>query len=42
MDFTGRPMRGFVQVASRGLESDRSLEGWISRGLAFAAGLPRK
>jgi hypothetical protein len=42
MDFTGRPMKGFVSVAAEGLESDADLEGWIARGIAVAASLPRK
>jgi hypothetical protein len=42
MDFTGRPMRGFVYVAAEGFESDVDLDGWIARGIAFAGSLPRK
>jgi len=42
MDFTGRPMKGFVQVASRGVESDKNLQRWIARGLDFASALPVK
>jgi TfoX/Sxy family transcriptional regulator of competence genes len=37
MDFTGRPMRGFVQVAPAGFEDDADLSGWIARGVGFAA-----
>ncbi len=37
MDFTGRPMRGFVQVAPAGFEEDDDLRAWLARGIAFAA-----
>ena len=36
MDFTGRPMRGFVQVAPAGFEEDEDLRAWLARGIAFA------
>ena len=42
MDFTGRPMKGFVYVSTDGLESDEDLEGWISRGVGLARSLPKK
>ena len=42
MDFTGRPMTGFVFVASEALESDANLQRWVDRGLLFAASLPTK
>ena len=42
MDFTGRPMRGFVYVGPEGLESDVSLSRWIEHGLAYASSLPGK
>jgi hypothetical protein len=42
MDFTGRPMKGFVYVAPDGLESDAALHRWIARGVRFAASLPAK
>ena len=35
MDFTGRPLRGFVYVAPRGLATEASLRAWIRQGLAF-------
>ena len=35
MDFTGRPLRGFVYVAPRGLATEDSLREWIQKGLAF-------
>jgi len=42
MDFTKRPMKGFVFVAEAGLEEDAQLSGWIERGVRFAASLPAK
>lgn len=42
MDFTGRPMKGMLYVATAGFDSDADLEAWIARGLAFAESLPPK
>ncbi len=42
MDFTGRPMRGFVVVASEGIASDEDLNEWVQRGVRFATSLPPK
>jgi TfoX/Sxy family transcriptional regulator of competence genes len=35
MDFTGRPMRGFVFVGSDGLATKRELESWLRLALEF-------
>jgi TfoX/Sxy family transcriptional regulator of competence genes len=40
MDFTGRPMKGFVYVACEGVESDADLQDWVARGVRFAASIP--
>ncbi len=40
MDFTGRPMKGFVYVACDGFESDADLRRWVARGVRFAGSLP--
>jgi TfoX/Sxy family transcriptional regulator of competence genes len=40
MDFTGRPLAGFVYVAREGYESDQALLRWIHRGLDFVSTLP--
>ena len=32
MDFTGRPMKGFVYVGCDGFESDAALQRWIAHG----------
>jgi TfoX/Sxy family transcriptional regulator of competence genes len=37
MDFTGRPLRGFVYVAPTGCSTPAALKAWIGRGLRFAA-----
>jgi hypothetical protein len=42
MDFTGRPMRGFVYVAPAGFESDAALGAWLQRCTAFVSGLPAR
>ena len=42
MDFTGRPMRGWIHVESEGLASDEELHDWMTRGMRFAATLPAK
>lgn len=42
MDFTGRPMKGFVFVSPEGLKTAAQLRKWISLGVAFAKSLPRK
>jgi TfoX/Sxy family transcriptional regulator of competence genes len=42
MDFTKRPLQGFVFVAPAGFEDDADLSRWVARGVRFAALLPRK
>lgn len=42
MDFTGTPMKGFVFDGPEGLETERTLEDWVGRGVAFASSLPPK
>lgn len=42
MDFTGRPMKGFVWVDAPGISDKRRLRRWIQRGLDFATSLPPK
>ncbi len=42
MDFTGRPMKGMVYVASMGFHKDADLKAWIERGLKHARSLPAK
>lgn len=40
MDFTGRPMKGWIYVAHEGLASDESLRRWVDAGAAHALSLP--
>lgn len=42
MDFTGRPMRGFVVVEPPGCAADDALLFWLERGLSHARSLPPK
>jgi len=42
MDFTGKPLKGFVYINQEGFEADNDLAYWISRGLDFALSLPPK
>jgi hypothetical protein len=42
MDFTGRPMRGFVVVEAAGIEDALDLGRWVDAGTEFAASLPPK
>ena len=39
MDFTGRPMKGFVFVAPDGVKTKRQLQMWIDLALAYRATL---
>jgi TfoX/Sxy family transcriptional regulator of competence genes len=42
MDFTGRPMTGFIQVAAEGVATEEQVRPWVERALAFVATLPPK
>ncbi|MCI0340425.1 MAG: TfoX/Sxy family protein [Planctomycetales bacterium] len=42
MDFTGKPMRGYVFVSPAGLRSAAALAGWVKWGAEFVATLPAK
>ncbi|MFI5766755.1 TfoX/Sxy family protein [Streptomyces sp. NPDC051563] len=42
MDFTGRPMRGWVTVSGPDLAKDSVLDHWITTAAAFADTLPPK
>lgn len=42
MDFTGRSMRGIVQVEPAGFAGDDELSTWLGRGLDFVRTLPPK
>jgi len=36
MDFTGRPLAGFLYVSPPGFRTDTALRGWLSRGVRVA------
>jgi TfoX/Sxy family transcriptional regulator of competence genes len=42
MDFTGKPLKGFVYVAPEVLGSDKDLADWVRLCLDFVATLPAK
>ena len=42
MDFTGRPMKGFLYVSQEALKSSSKLKGWLKRCLTFVSSLPSK
>lgn len=42
MDFTGRPMKGFLYVGPEGLRTQKMLERWVGRGVDYASSLPAK
>ena len=42
MDFTGRPMRGWLFVAPEATAEDADLESWVRRAEEFASKLPPK
>lgn len=42
MDFTGRPMRGYVYVDAPGLASDQNLQAWVLWCADHVARLPTK
>jgi TfoX/Sxy family transcriptional regulator of competence genes len=38
MDFTGKPLRGFVYVAPPAVATDKALRRWVRKGIAFVKG----
>ena len=42
MDFTGRPLRGFVYVSPEGYKTPINLKKWIEFGINFVQSLPAK
>jgi hypothetical protein len=42
MDFTGRPMRGFLFVDAPGIAGAKDLRRWIAVGVSVALALPEK
>jgi hypothetical protein len=42
MDFTGRPMKGFLYVSPEGYESDADLSRWVEHAMTYVSALPPK
>lgn len=42
MDFTGRPMRGFLYVDGPAIAKPAGLKTWVDRAVNHAAGLPAR
>jgi len=42
MDFTGRPLRGYVYVAAEAFGTDAGLRAWVTRCVEFTATLPAR
>jgi TfoX/Sxy family transcriptional regulator of competence genes len=41
-DLTGKPLRGWVMVVSRALDSDEELNDWVQKATSFVRTLPPK
>jgi TfoX/Sxy family transcriptional regulator of competence genes len=42
MDFTGRPMKGFIYVAPAGFKSKKALDAWLDLGVEYVMNSPPK
>ena len=42
MDFTGRPMKGFLYVNQKVLKTETQLNQWVKRCMAYTSSLPIK
>ncbi|MGC2047794.1 MAG: TfoX/Sxy family protein [Gallionella sp.] len=42
MDFTGKPMQGYVYIAPEGFESDQDMKKWVALCARFVSSLPPK
>ena len=42
MDFTGRPLKGMVYVAPKGVRTAKQLGSWVEQAVGFARSLPAK
>ncbi len=42
MMMAGREARGWLRVDAAGVQTKRQLEGWVTRGVAYARSLPPK
>ena len=42
MDFTGKPMRGYLFVDAEGIDSPKALKSWVDRSVAHIERMPVK
>ena len=42
MDFTGRPLKGFLYISEEGIKTDKQLSKWIDRGIEYVMNSPPK
>ncbi|MGB6123251.1 MAG: TfoX/Sxy family protein [Bacteroidota bacterium] len=42
MDFTGKPLKGFLYIDQAGLKTERQLGYWVEKSLKFVLSLPPK
>jgi len=42
MDFTGRPLKGFLYIGAKGTKSDKALRKWVLKSVKFVLSLPAK
>lgn len=42
LDFTGRPLRGFIYVDPKGYSTREALLNWVKKGIEFASSLRTK
>jgi len=42
IDFTGRPIKGFIYVDSKGWSNDATLKWWLDMGIDYTSSLPKK
>jgi TfoX/Sxy family transcriptional regulator of competence genes len=41
MDFTGRPLKGFIYVGPEGCQTEKELSQWIEHGVEFASSIAK-
>jgi hypothetical protein len=42
MDFTGRPLTGFIFVSAAGARTDKAVAAWVRQSMLFVGTLPAK
>ena len=42
MDFTGKPMKGFLYISTGGYKTDKQLGSWVERSIDFVSSLPKR